>query len=661
MTDTSTEDAAGSGTKTWAAAVLVIAAAVFPYVFHHTPEFKSDDILLIARGVETGIFEGLVRNFTRPFCDTWTIEFYRPLFTFSYCLEGHIFGADPRGYFWLNVAWHALAMAAGYFVLARLLNVKTALFASLLFAANPWSANNVGWLVGRCTVVCALCVWLAVLAYRRYVDRGRTGLPWLAFSFATVGVFYRETALFAPVLIFLIDVFSKRRDLRAWRDWTFLTLPFVVYMVVKFFVLGTFVGGYARMEDLRGKVEKEATRTERAKEISEAVLDLFCPGYGDDRNNFDPLAAWVGSQKWSPEKWQRKEFAQPLQFGRDQRRSAIWTLVCAAVATLFLNGLLGGMLKRKSTWIILLFTVVNAAPLLAIDVSVHAGTAQRWYVIMWGIGALATIAMLSGKSRPIGLVAWGILFLSNGLRLHENLAEYDKASRVMTAVRTAIKEAPEDTVVVYNVKVHAGASAFYSVGLGQTQLPPFADGKKAAYPVFVNHQWGPDEKTQALLGPVLLSRGQKVGLLWIDYEKGVCGAIPQAQLEQVAPIWNAMPRLVVHSPKEIVTKDAVELLLDCDTMGCDRIDVYLHTQVAQSVLHHARRGKYKYAEFTADGRFKLQLRTSLEYASLMPSPAEKGRSFLWVVAYEKEATAQPKAWSDFYEIWSAVPHEKPTR
>ncbi|MCA9319552.1 MAG: glycosyltransferase family 39 protein, partial [Planctomycetes bacterium] len=339
-------------------AVLFAILATTPFWFHHEAEYKSDDILLIARGVETGIWEGLWRNLSRPFCDTWTIEFYRPLFTWTFCLEGNLFGDRPWAYFWVNVVWQALTVGAGYLVLRRMIGARFAALSSLLFVVNPWVANNVNWLVGRCTVTATFFVFCCVLLYLRHVDRKGDRrleglfkqLPWAAFGLAFVGVFYRETALFAVVLIFLLDLGEGRRDWRAFRDWCFLTLPFLVYLGVKYLVLGTLIGGYARLAAMQGEPPEGAQGLALLGQYGNALLDLFMPGDGALSGGFDDgLRRWVG-------------------FGF----LAILIVMCANRR----------VWRRPMTWVLLAFIVLHISPLLVVDQDVHGGTAQRWYTVM---------------------------------------------------------------------------------------------------------------------------------------------------------------------------------------------------------------------------------------------------------------------------------------
>ena len=606
----------------------VLLLAVAPFLIHRDVEFKSDDWLLISRGVETGIAAGLWRNFTRPFCDTWTLEFYRPLFTWSFCLEGNLFGGDPRPYYYVNIAWHVLASLAGFLLLKRLIGAWPALIATALFASSPWSVNNLAWFAGRCSTVATFFVFAAALAYGRWVDRGRGGQPVGALVFATIGVFYRETCLFAPFLCFLLDLFEGRRDRSAFKRWVLLSLPFVVYMIAKYFVLGTLVGGYERMTSRRGPPLNETGLGDVMRQWFEVVLRLTVPGPGDKRPDW----------------------------------GVVRTAAAVATGLLLLNGVAGGLLKRKAFWLVLIFAAVQVGPLLFVDTEVHSGTSQRWYAALWGIAAIYAMAAWFGRVRGVGFVLLAVAFGSAEWRLHQNLREYETASRVSRKIREAIGSATADTVVVYNVRVHLGASAFFSVGLGQTQLPPFVPAaKKAAFAVMNEHRWGYDERTQSFVGLRLFDRGEAVSLLWVDYDNEVVGAIPLSYINDGRELFGRLPKIAMATPKETVTPQALDEILEFDASGIDRVLVYVHAPCAQFVVERYRGVVYVDTEYGTDGRFRMRLRDYLEFGTLLDGAA-KGRTFVWVVGYDKsEGTFIPKTWSEVYDYRSVVPQEEPRR
>ena len=612
---------------------LLAVIAATPFVLRRTAEFKSDDILLIAQGVEQGVFGGLVRNFARPFCDTWVIEFYRPLFTWSFCLDGHLFGGDPTAYYAVNIGWHVLAVLAAYAFLRRLVGAEAAFLATLLFAANPWACNNVAWLAGRCTTVASVLVWLGAALYLDHRDRGRTKVPWHVVFIATIAIFYRETCLYLPVLCFLSDVFRKRLDFRAIRNGFMLSLPFVVYMLAKIAALGTWLGGYVRLDSLRSERLVEQTPFALATEIGTAWLELLVPGSGEGLPGEAP--------PWDAIRW---------------ATLGVFVLLIGL-------GLFGRGWRRATFWLFVTFVVVHAAPLLAVDRAVHGGTAQRWSTIMWGVAA--ALAVAARYSRMPRLAATLILLLAAAgfYRLDANLAQYDRASSLSREIRRQITACETDIVCVYNLKIYDGASAFYAVGMGQTQLPPFVPaGKgKRVYPIFAHHRWGQAIETQVPVAPMLAARGESVATLFVDYDNHQVLRVDPMLVYQVTKLRD-LPRLEVDVPSAPFTDDVEQLTISCRADGLERIDIHTVVPLTHDWRVRTRRAPYSRGEFTADGRYVEDITPLLEYATLLPGPSD-GRTFIWLVGWKNVDDfangRSPAAVSEVFEVRSTVPQVSP--
>ncbi len=628
----------------WTGAVLFGLLSALPFFFHHEAEFKSDDFLLIARGAETGIVEGLVRNFVRPFCDTWTIEFYRPLFTWSFCVDANVFGARAGLYMWENLVWHVLAVGLGYVLLRKLIGARFAALASILFIANPWVANNVSWFAGRCTVVCTAFIFLGALIHLRRLERIAArghdgGLPWALFFVVLVAVFYRETALFLVVLVFLLDLAHGRRDARAFRDWCFLSLPFALYLLCKKAVLGTWIGGYARIAALQGNPVRNTGVADMLGSWAGALSDLFIPGDG----------GLTASFAWEPVRWTQIGLLTAL-------------VVLAMVRASTTDG------RSMGRWLFL-FVILHIAPILAIDSTVHGGTAQRWYTVMWAIAGV--YGALAARSRWPNLASVAVLGLAamSALRLHDNLEDYDASARLSIELRHQIDQAGNDLVFVYNVMPYDGASAFYAVGLGQSQLPPFADGKKSAYPIFLAEKFGPAYTDQTPIAPWLHHEGRPLSALWLDLVDRKVSFLPPRILEAGYARFASIPRLpirLLQDGRDVTDKRVIEnvtdLDLEIDAAGLQRIDLHVMAPIAEIRFSRYRGQKYWSSEFDGD-KFHERLRDMLESVTLLDGAAG-GRCWLWVVGYDKVSDSEglePRAVSVFKELRVVIPQAEPRR
>src|SRR5262249_17917775 len=99
-------------------------------------------------------------------------NYYRPIQTFIYFVNGQIFGRSPFGFHLTNVLMHALAPAAALFLLRRVTAPGVALFAASLFAVHPAHVESVAWISGSTDVDCALFLFLCLLAWSRSCAAG---------------------------------------------------------------------------------------------------------------------------------------------------------------------------------------------------------------------------------------------------------------------------------------------------------------------------------------------------------------------------------------------------------------------------------------------------------------------------------------------------------
>src|SRR3954464_2561184 len=90
--------------------VLVVLAAILPYVSTLTFGFVYDDHLAIEENAHLRVFPGLARVF---FSDIWSLSqlskqsnYYRPLFLLSYEAVFKVAGAKPWAFHLLNLLIH---------------------------------------------------------------------------------------------------------------------------------------------------------------------------------------------------------------------------------------------------------------------------------------------------------------------------------------------------------------------------------------------------------------------------------------------------------------------------------------------------------------------------------------------------------------------------
>jgi hypothetical protein len=161
---------------------------------------------------------------------------YRPLTTLSYALQYRWFGATPYSYHLVNILLHALAALLLYRLVCDLLSDATsALYAALLFAVHPALSEAVCAAVGRADLLAAALVMAALILHLR----GQTTPAGLAYLAALL---CKESAIVAPALLLLVDVFQYRTfsQKRYSRPYLFYGALTLAYLSWRYYVLGAF-------------------------------------------------------------------------------------------------------------------------------------------------------------------------------------------------------------------------------------------------------------------------------------------------------------------------------------------------------------------------------------------------------------------------------------
>ena len=131
--------------------------------------------------------------------------YYRPLTYLSFYADSLLWGKNPVGFHATSLLLHALVSLSLYALLSALLGRRgTALGATLLFAVNPVTVETVCFISGgRNTLLCALCVLLALLMHRK----GNMPLAVLCTLGAAAS---KEFGLLVPLLLLLHDRIEAR-------------------------------------------------------------------------------------------------------------------------------------------------------------------------------------------------------------------------------------------------------------------------------------------------------------------------------------------------------------------------------------------------------------------------------------------------------------------
>jgi tetratricopeptide (TPR) repeat protein len=169
---------------------------------------------------------------------------YRPLTPTLFAIEGSLFGFSPTVGHVFNILYYGLLTGLIYVFIHRMVSPKKqkchwALWGTLLFLAHPIHTEVVCNIKGRDEIIAfaaglgaLLIVWKS-RALHRYI---------LSFLLFLIAMFSKENAavflLIAPGLLFL-----KQKRKIAQRVFLAFLLAFMIYFVVRYAVLGQFLGG----------------------------------------------------------------------------------------------------------------------------------------------------------------------------------------------------------------------------------------------------------------------------------------------------------------------------------------------------------------------------------------------------------------------------------
>ncbi|MEZ4650549.1 MAG: hypothetical protein R3E97_17540 [Candidatus Eisenbacteria bacterium] len=151
--------------KATALYVLVALAAVLPFLTGLGNGFVFDDRGLVLENPAVWADSPITPWQSRYWPESDTAGLYRPVTTFSFWLDGRLFGRSPAGFFATNFLLHLLVSMLVFSCLRALFPKRhgVALAAALIYAVHPLHSEAVVGIAGRAELCAALG---ALLAYR---------------------------------------------------------------------------------------------------------------------------------------------------------------------------------------------------------------------------------------------------------------------------------------------------------------------------------------------------------------------------------------------------------------------------------------------------------------------------------------------------------------
>lgn len=237
--------------------VCLIATAAYSSVLFNW--FVGDDFVHLAwlkDAVKNP--ELIVRNFHSSWLDGTTTKFYRPLISVFMVTDYLISGTNGISFHLTNLFFLLASAVLLFFIVKDIQKATTnrtsfwfPVMASGLFALYPLHPEAVSWITGRVDAIVTAFFLASLWCYMRWrTQRGNILLPII---FMVLGLLSKEMALTIPATFLLYELvvaydWKKMPNIGAIINMVKPTIPFwlllVAYFGVRFWALGTFVGGY---------------------------------------------------------------------------------------------------------------------------------------------------------------------------------------------------------------------------------------------------------------------------------------------------------------------------------------------------------------------------------------------------------------------------------
>ncbi|MBN1516198.1 tetratricopeptide repeat protein [Candidatus Sumerlaeota bacterium] len=137
---------------------------------------------------------------------------WHPLTWLSHMTDIELFGLNPQGHHFHNVALHAVSVILLFWLLWRLTgSIGLGAFTAAVFGLHPLHVESVAWAAERKDVLSALLFILTLAAYAYYAKKGggvRYALVVLCFA---LGLMAKPMLVTLPIVLLLLDVWPLKR------------------------------------------------------------------------------------------------------------------------------------------------------------------------------------------------------------------------------------------------------------------------------------------------------------------------------------------------------------------------------------------------------------------------------------------------------------------
>jgi hypothetical protein len=233
------------------------------FVFDDHEQILNNPYIQSAKNIPR-IFSSSVWSFQEFNC--YKNYYYRPMMHIAYMAEYHFFKNDPHGYHLVNILLHSINSLILFF-LALLIFRKNEKFlpkkikeeknifflsflTALLFSLHPINSEAVNWIAAITELDLTAGVMLSFYFYILHEEKPHFYYFLLSLFFFVFAILNKETAIMTPLvfmsysLIFIQNENSFWKKIVAWMKKNYLYfLIIIIYFIVRFTVLGTFLFG----------------------------------------------------------------------------------------------------------------------------------------------------------------------------------------------------------------------------------------------------------------------------------------------------------------------------------------------------------------------------------------------------------------------------------
>jgi tetratricopeptide (TPR) repeat protein len=207
--------------RRWHLALL----AVLPFIVfsnNYSHDYLLDDGYTLVSNPNIRSLDNIPRYFVDPSTYTSLREQadYRPILQVTQALNYAMGGYDTRWWHFTQIVLHVLVTIGIYFLCRRIIALSgervpdwIPLIAAAVFAVHPGSSGVVNYLNARSSLLVAVLVLPALLAYMKPSDTGAYAKPawWTAFFFA-LALFTKVEAVGALGAFLAFDVWQRRQE-----------------------------------------------------------------------------------------------------------------------------------------------------------------------------------------------------------------------------------------------------------------------------------------------------------------------------------------------------------------------------------------------------------------------------------------------------------------